>query len=327
MNMQTQIATQQLPFRTLTKETLIKGKPAQLECIEIKGQHFTVTGGLVKIVSLDEEWFEDVNDPEHVIRTLKNSGMGADIFTFWQRLPDLEPRHGYYKELESIAVLPVQGFDHWFNKQISSRLRSQIRKAKKDGLEIRETAYDDEFVRGMTDIFNETPVRQGRRFWHYGKDFETVKRQFSTYVHRESMIGAYYQGEMIGLMMLANAGNYGLTGQIISKVKHRDKVTNNALIGKAVEVCERNNLPHLVYFFWTDDSLAEFKRRCGFEKQETPRYFVPLTAKGALALKMGLHRGWRNAIPGQVKVPLKKLRKFWYGLKTKPEATSKDTSS
>ncbi len=85
----------------------------------------------------------------------------------------------------------------------------------------------------MTDIFNETPVRQGRRYWHYGKDFETVKRQFSTYIHRETMIGAYYQGEMIGAMMLCNAGNYGITGQIISKVKHRDKVTNNVLIGKA----------------------------------------------------------------------------------------------
>ena len=31
------------------------------------------------------------------------------------------------------------------------------------------------------------------------------------------MIGAYYGGEMIGFIMLGNAGNYGITGQIISK--------------------------------------------------------------------------------------------------------------
>jgi len=30
----------------------------------------------------------------------------------------------------------------------------------------------------MTAIFNESPTRQGRKFWHYGKDFATVKKQF-----------------------------------------------------------------------------------------------------------------------------------------------------
>ncbi len=108
-------------------------------------------------------------------------------------------------------------------------MRSQIRKAEKEGVVVRETRYDDDFVRGMTAIFNEAPVRQGRRFWHYGKDFETVKRQFSRYIHREHMIGAYYHDEMIGLIMLGNAGRFGITGQIISSIKHRDKATNNAL--------------------------------------------------------------------------------------------------
>ena len=79
------------------------------------------------------------------------------------------------------------------------------------------------------------------------------------------MIGAYYGGEMIGFIMLGNADNYGITGQIISKLKYRDKVTNNALIGKAVEVCAKKNLAYLVYLYWTNDSLAEFKRRCGFD--------------------------------------------------------------
>jgi hypothetical protein len=180
---------------------------------------------------------------------------------------------------------------------------------------LRETAYDDQFVRGMTDIFNESPVRQGRKFWHYGKDFETVKKQFSRYIYREEMIGAYLGEEMIGFIMLGNAGKFGLTGQIISKVKHRDKVTNNALIGKAVEVCAKKNLGWLVYLYWTNDSLAEFKRRCGFEEIKVPRYFVPLTQKGKLALKLGFHHGWKSVLPNQIKSPLKKMRKFWYELK------------
>ena len=87
-----------------------------------------------------------------------------------------------------------------------------------------------------------------------------MKRQFARYVHREHMIGAYYRDEMIGLIMLGNAGRFGVTGQIISSIKHRDKATNNALIAKAVEVCEKAGLEYLVYLFWSDDSLSEFKR-------------------------------------------------------------------
>jgi len=209
-------------------------------------------------------------------------------------------------------VLPSKSYDHWFNHQIKSRVRSQIRKSEKEGVVVRETSYDDDFVRGMTAIFNEAPVRQGRRFWHYGKDFETVKRQFSRCLYREHMIGAYYRDEMIGFIMLGNAGTFGITGQIISSIRHRDKATNNALIAKAVQVCERLGLAHLVYLFWSDDSLSEFKRRCGFERTPVPRYFVPLSAKGKIAVATHLHRGWHSMLPTGVKQSLKQARTAWY---------------
>ena len=108
----------------------------------------------------------------------------------------------------------------------------------------------------MTAIFNESPVRQGRPFWHYGKNFETVKWQFARYLHRERMIGAYFDGELVGFIMLADAGRFGITGQIISSLKHRDKSPNNALIAKAVEVCAEQKLDCLVYLFWGDGSLC-----------------------------------------------------------------------
>jgi hypothetical protein len=187
-----------------------------------------------------------------------------------------------------------------------------IRKVEKEGVVVRETTFDDDFVKGMTAIFNEAPVRQGRRFWHYGKDFATVKQQFSRYLYREHMIGAYEGDQMIGFIMLGNAGRYGVLGQIISSLKHRDKATNNALVAKAVEVCARVGLQHLVYLFWNDNSLSEFKRRCGFEQTLVPRYYIPLTLKGRLALRMGAHRGWRGMLPDGMKGRLKQLKTSWY---------------
>jgi hypothetical protein len=294
-----------------TKETLVKGRPVQLECLEIEGQTYTLSRGFAQTLRLEDEWYEDLQDPASIIASVKASRVKADILTFWQRLPDIEPRFPFYREWETIAALPVRSFDHWWNRQIKSRTRNLIRKAEKSGIEVRQARYDEDFVRGMTDIFNETPVRQGRRFWHYGKDCETVRRQFCRYLFREDLIGAYYRGELIGFVMLGDAKRYAVTGQIISKIQHRDKATNNLLISKAVEICEQKNFPYLVYFHWSDDSLAEFKRRCGFEPTRVPRYYVPLTGRGRLILRLGWHRDWKEQLPRPVKGRLKALRARW----------------
>ena len=307
-------ASRPSPSGIFAKDTLVKGQPARIECIQIAGQTYSITRGPVTVVRLDDEWYDDVRDPAAVIEFLKgNPGFRPDIFTFWQRLPDLAPRFPFQTEREQIAVLPIRSYDDWFNRQIKSRVRTSIRKAEKEGLVVKETAYDDAFVQGMTTIFNEASIRQGRPFWHYGKDVETVRQQFSRHLQREYMIGAYYQDEMIGFVMLGDAGRFGLTGQIISSIKHRDKATNFALIAKAVEVCEKRGLGSLVYLFWSDDSLSEFKRRCGFEKTDAPRFYVPLTLKGKLALKVGAHRGWAAMLPSQVRTSLKSVRRSWYG--------------
>ena len=298
------------------KETLVNGSPARIRCVEIGGQVFEISSGPITVVRLEDEWYEDITDPQAVITALRDDpGFRPDLFTFWQRMPDVEPKYAYHFELEDIAVLPITSYDHWWRNQIKSRTRNLIRKSEREGLVVREAEYDDEFVRGMTAIFNERPVRQGRKFWHYGKDFETVKRQFSRFLFREQMLGAYLEGEMIGFMMLCDAGRYGITGQIISSTKHRDKATNNALIARAVEISATRGWAHLIYYFWSDDSLAEFKRRCGFEKISVPRNYVPLSRKGEISLRLGAHRGWRALLPAAVKAPLKRARTFWYGLR------------
>ncbi len=281
----------------------------------MEDSEISIQGKFVKTAKLVNEWYEDVADPESFVLTLKRCGVDADIFSFWQRLPDTAPQYSYYMEWDSIAALPVKSFDHWWQKQIDAKTRNLIRKAEKKGVTCKLASYDDEFIRGMTDIFNETPIRQGKPFWHYGKNFDTVKREFSKNIHREDLIGAYYNGELIGFIMLAHAGRYSMTTQIISKIEHRDKSPTNALIAKAVDVCEKKGIPYLVYAKWPSGSLAEFKRHNGFEKIDLPRYYVPLTVKGRAALKLGLHRGFRKILPQRLTSLLIDLRTQWYARK------------
>jgi hypothetical protein len=284
--------------------------------MEVDGKRILIEGRIPRIAKLDpwyqQEWFEDVENPEVLIDALRKSKHPPDILTFWQRLPDTEPKYSYPMELDSIAALPIKSYSSWSENQIDRKTRNKIRKAQKNNVIVKPATFDDNFVRGITSIFNETPIRQGRSYLHYGKDFETVKHQFSRFLFREEIFGAYVGEELVGFIFLADAGGYLYLGQIISKIAHRDLAPNNMLLAKAVERCAEKGMPYLVYALWLEDSLGEFKRSNGFQKFDLPRYYVPLTSKGKLALKLGVHRGWKEFLPKQLTTALKKLRRGWY---------------
>ena len=208
--------------------------------MEINGKRIIIEGRVPRIARIEQEFCDDAGDPEVLANSLRRVEGGPDILTFSQRLPDLAPKYAYKMELDSIAALPIRSYSFWWEKQIERAARNKVRKAQKKGLVVRLTDFDDRLVDGMTSIFNETPIRQGRHFLHYGKDFETVKRQFSRYLFREEIFGAYLGEELVGFVMLADAGKYAFLGQIISKIAHRDLAPTNALLAKAVERCAEN---------------------------------------------------------------------------------------
>jgi hypothetical protein len=285
--------------------------------MQISGTKIIVEGKVPRIARPEQEWFEDVENPESLVEALREGHCGADILTFWQRLPELEPKYSYKMERDPIAALPIKSYSFWWEKQIDGAARNKVRKAQKNGVVVRMATFDDQFVHGMTSIFNETPIRQGRPFLHYGKNFETIKRQFSRFLFREEVIGAYLGDELIGFIMLANAQKYLILGQIISKIAYRSLAPTNALLAKAVERCVERQIPYLTYAYWLDDGLGDFKRNNAFQRYDLPRYFIPLTQTGKLTLKLGLHRKWNALVPNSFKRPLKTFRKFWYDLSAK----------
>src|SRR5262249_40261071 len=141
------------------------------------------------------------------------------------------------------------------------------------------------------------PVRQGKAFWHFGKDFKTIKQEHETLLEQSQFIAALHDGELIGFAKLVRNGNVGSLMQIIAKIAHRDKSPNNALIAKAVEICCDQGISHLHYGGWHQGTLKTFKENHGFVRQQVPRYFVPLNAWGQFAIKANLHLRWRDAIP------------------------------
>ena len=70
----------------------------------------------------------------------------------------------YPFEVDNLAVLPISTFENWWTKQIGFKARNKAKQAEKKGVTVREAPFDESLVKGIWEIYNESPVRQGAAF-------------------------------------------------------------------------------------------------------------------------------------------------------------------
>ena len=289
------------------------------------GKDIRVSGGLVRIARIDGDKYNCPDDPEALLAGLRKCGSRIDLFTFLQKLPDSQPKYSYPMEWDNLAVLPVSTFDHWWNHQIRSFPRNRARQAEKKGVILREVPCDETLAQGICEIYNETPVRQGRPFPHYGMTIERAREYAGTFPDRSIYVGAFVGDTMIGFIKLVTdeTRSHACLVHILSMVKHKDKAPTNALIAHAVKACAERGISHLVYENFTygkkqGDSLSHFKEVNGFSQMDLPRYYIPLTPLGRMAFRLRLHHRFLERIPAPVADKLREFRKAWMDRDAQP---------
>jgi hypothetical protein len=281
------------------------------------------TGKWIRIAAVhDEAHVEGALVPhlEQFIKELKSWNAKPDIFTFMQHVTDTSPRFNYPMDWDNFAVIPITTYADWLNKRVRKDVKENVRRAKREGVDVRTVEYDDAFVAALKRLYDETPIRQGRAFWHHGKPLEVIREIHGTYRERAEYIGAYFEGELIGFIKMVYNGSIAKTMHVLSNEKYHRKRPTNAMIAKAVEVCEQKGIKYFIYGEYTypggvRNSLTEFKRNNGFEEVKYPRYFVPLTLKGQLAVRLKLYRELRTFLPHPVRRVLLDVRSRIYRMR------------
>jgi hypothetical protein len=286
--------------------------------VNVSGKEIRLNGRLIRIAHIDGEGYQFLSDPASAMKTLRESRNRIDLFTFVQSLSDTSPRYSYPMEWDNFAAVRVSTYEGWMTRQIGNKARNMIRKATKSGVTVREVPLDDSLIRGISAIYNETPIRQGRRFPHYGKDLETLRKIKGTFPDQSIFIGAFFEDSLIGFVKLVTDENRTQAGvmHILAKIQHRDKAPTNGLMAQAVRSCAERGISYLWYANFSygkkqSDPLADFKRHNGFEKIDVPRYYVPLTILGRAALRLGLHHDIAGQIPEPVAATYRKFRSLW----------------
>jgi Acetyltransferase (GNAT) domain len=289
-----------------TIEISIKGQWVPVPALKVNEHSIVITGKWIKTAAVhDEIWLEsEVDHPELCIEALKDTsspGPRADIFTFTQKLPATVPRYSYPVEWDSVAAIRLSSFKDWW-ESLPQESRKNVRRSQKRGVAVRVREFDEGLVKGIVDVNNDSPMRQGRNYSHYKKSFDQVKKDHSAFIDRSEFICAYFGDELIGFLKIVYRGDVASILQLTPKASHNDKRPANALVAKAIELCAARGISYVTYGLFNHGNkgntpIREFKVRNGFGEILVPRFYVPLTTWGAVCIRTKLHRGLLGILP------------------------------
>jgi len=307
-------------------EISVKGKWITVPALAVDDKRLWVRGRRIKsAVVYAEEWLEsEVSDPSLCIKSLKEQKKGplrADIFSFSQMLPHTLPKYDYPMEWQSVAATPTSSFKQWW-ENLPQTTRKNVRRSQKRDVVVSLRKLDDKLIEDIVDLNNDSPVRQRIPFSHYGKSFDQVKKDQSSYLDHSDFICAYVEDDLVGFLKLVHRGKVASILQLLPRASEQDRRPANALLAKAVEVCAAKGVEYLTYGQLNygnkrDSPLRDFKIRNGFGEILVPRFHVPLTVWGAFCVKTKLNRGLVGILPHRVIAAGIKARAAWYSIKYK----------
>jgi hypothetical protein len=308
-------------------EIAIKGKWITVPALEVNGKNIVVGGKWIRIARVEaEEWLEsELEDPQRCVQVLKqqrSADLQADILSFAQKPPDIHRKYQFPVEWDSVAAVCLTSFQDWWDG-LPQETRKNVRRAQKRGVVVQVRTLDDALIRDLQILNNDSPVRQGKVFTHYGKTIDQVKKDQAAFLDRCDYICAYHEKELIGVVKLIYRGEVASILTFLPKASHHDKRPANAIMAKAVELCEQKGIHYLTFGKFNYGNkhhtpLREFKIRNGFGEIRVPHYYVPLTVKGAISVRLKLHRGLLGLLPHGVITFLVNTRAKLHAFKQQP---------
>jgi hypothetical protein len=203
-------------------------------------------------------------------------------------------------EMETIGLLRTSPHESWF-RSLGKTTRGDIRRSERRGILVKDVQVDDRFLRDAQLIYNETPVRQGRRYTRYGVSIEDLRKDFLDFESQE-FLGAYDDTQLIGLFWMMPGDRVAQIRALIHLISKRNKLPTSALIDAAVRKCSERGIQFLVYptTYGLQPGLDSFRLRMKFFPFAVPRHYVPLTRRGSIAIRLHVHKPIQYVIPRNI---------------------------
>lgn len=218
-------------------------------------------------------------------------------------------------DVDNRSCLRVEDPDYWGKKVVAKDVRESLRRIRREGVEVREMPFNASSCEDISTLFNESPIRQGKRYWHYGKSAAQIQEELSPLASRSLYVGAYHRGRLVGFTQVVRLESIGVlrTVHVLGSLVSRKVRPVTAMIDWMVRYGWENGFQRIVYGKHdygnaSNDSLTAFKSRHGFRSEPLRIDYHCLCPQGAWYLAAGLHRNLREMTPRHLALFLKKAR-------------------
>lgn len=193
------------------------------------------------------------------LKYLKNLGLmeKADFIRLSSLAPNTEETSKLFKKLgfrsapvhmmhpELAWILDLAPTEDKLLADMEKRTRYSIRKAEKDGVEIKSGASDEDF-NAFYDLYGQTAKRQ--KFVPFSKEY--IKKELYSFVKSNKIMIylAYYQGEPLATAMVVFAGNSAFYHHGASSRKFNNITASELLQWQAIKDAKNRGLKY--YNFW-----------------------------------------------------------------------------
>ena len=189
-------------------------------------------------------------------------------------------------------VLPLRGgFDYVWRRRFSKKARNLVRKFERCGGEV--ALLDDplEHLDEIMEVNLSAPVRQGRplppSYTDRGAVEAGLRSRLEEMGEHFRVYAAFLRGRLAAYAYVVDLNGYAYISRFLAHAKYMGYAPSNGLLSAVIEdLCERS-VEVVQYGYWSrrHPGLDHFLKQHGFLAGRVEAYYVPLSSRGALALR------------------------------------------
>ncbi len=190
-------------------------------------------------------------------------------------------------------ILPLsKGFEYIWKNKFNKKARNLVRKFLRSGGKVELLKNPLNYVDDIMEINLSKPLRQGRPLpeTYTRKDLviQILERNIRDKGEHFRVYGAFIKDKLVAYAYVSEHNGYAYISRFLTHAKYFKYAASNGLLSFIIESLCKEGVKVVQYGYWSRhyEGVNHFLQQHGFEKGEVRAYYIPLTMKGSLVLKM-----------------------------------------
>ena len=217
-------------------------------------------------------------------------------------------------------ILPLmREFSYIWTNKFNKKARNLVKKFKKSNGIVKVLDRPLDYINEIMEVNLSAPIRQGRPMPPSYTNREIVIKSLEASLKEKKghlkVYGAFIHDKLVAYSYVVEHNGYAYISRFLTHTKYFKYAVSNGLISAIIEDLCNRNIEVVQYGYWSrhHKGVNHFLKQHGFERGKVEAYYIPLSRKGRLALRiLRLISGVKETSLGELLRRVSLVRRFYY---------------